>query len=66
MKIRFNRLVVVEIESSYGELWDKSFHKWDEIDIESINLLPNKKESNILTKRNDVLMYVPTDAYEVI
>jgi hypothetical protein len=65
MKIRFIKMVLVEInKSKLDEVWDKSYSKWDEVDAESITYANKKAE--ICTKEGDTLLDVPIESFEVV
>lgn len=61
MKIRFVKSVLVEIEKpKMDEVWDKYFHRWDEVNVESI------QGNDLITYNGDILKNVSSDAYEVL
>lgn len=67
MKLRFKRTVVIEVgKLRWNEIWDKIFRKWDEIEVESINLNPGGETAHIITYEGDTLLDVSVDAYEVV
>ena len=65
MKIRILRSVLVEIEKPrLSEVWDKQLYRGSEMHIEKINV--DGKFANLITYEGDVVLQIPTDAYEVI
>ena len=65
MKIRILRNVLVEIEKTrLDEVWDKSLQWRDELHVENINV--DGKYANLTTYEGDVILQLPTDAYEVV
>ena len=67
MKLRFKKFVSVDVQKvRLNELWDKSFRKWDEINVEAINPNSDGKTAHIVTYENDVLLFVPLDSFEIM
>jgi len=65
MKIRFLKDVVVEIENPRcDERWDKNFHKWSEVLIESVYQTGGM--ATLKTYEGTYLVGVPADAFEQI
>jgi hypothetical protein len=62
MKIRILKNVLVEVEKTrLQEVWDKQLYKWDELNVESINVAG--KSADICTYEGDILLAVPTDYF---
>ena len=65
MKIRILKNVLVEVEKPrLQEVWDKQLYKWDELNVESINV--TGKSADICTYEGDILLNVPIEVYEVV
>lgn len=65
MKIRFLRKITVDIEKpKIGEVWDKTFNRWTEIQVEDI--YPNGTSATLKTYDGDFILSVPTNAFEKI
>ena len=65
MKIRILKNVLVEINKiRLDEVWDKSLQRRDELNVDSINV--DGKYANLTTYEGDVILQIPTDAYEVV
>ena len=65
MKVRMTRNVLVEIEKSkLGEVWDKHLSRWDELNVEKMDV--QKNLANLLTVDGDIYLDVPVDAFTVI
>ena len=67
MKIRILKNIWVEVtKARLNEVWDKQYHKWDELNIESISHNINSTFATAITYDDDVISNIPVDAYEVI
>ena len=65
MKIRFLKTLAVEIiDERMEEVWDKTFFKWAELNVESIDLAG--KFAILTTYEGQQLMDIPRDAFEEI
>ena len=65
MKIRILKNVLVEIQKTrLDEVWDKSLQRRDELNVENINV--DGKYANLTTYDGDIILSLPTDAYEVV
>ena len=65
MKIRFVKDILVEVQKTkIDEVWDKQYHRWDELNVESIQRVYDF--AAICTAEKDILMDVPVGAFEVI
>ncbi len=65
MKIRILKTVLVEIQKTkLEEVWDKQLTRWDELRVESINVVG--KFAHLTTYEGDVYMHVPLEAFEVV
>lgn len=65
MRLRFKRSVIVDVQKArLDELWDKQFHRWDEVKVEAINKNVDGNTAHIITTDGDALLFVPLDAYE--
>lgn len=65
MKIRILRNVLAEIEKPrLDETWDHYFIRWDELNVESINVVG--KFAHLITVDGDVIQHLPIDTFEVI
>jgi len=55
----------VELQKTrLNETWDRYLNKWDEISIESINVVG--KFAHLTTRDGDVIQHIPVDAFEVV
>jgi hypothetical protein len=63
MKIRFLKPVAVDVEDSTGEIYDKSFNKWDELEVEAI-FEGGMKFATLKTEQGIFLHGVPVDSFE--
>ena len=65
MKIRFLRSITVDVEKPrLNEIWDKSFNRWDTIQVEEFFI--TGKTATLKTYDGDWLVAVPTDSFEKI
>jgi len=65
MKIQFKKNWCGEVQKvRLQEVWDITYSRWSEIKVESINV--DDKFAYLTTYEGDILLSVPTDAYEVI
>ena len=65
MKIRFLKKITVDIEKpKIGEVWDKTFNRWAEIQIEDI--YPNGSTATLKTYEGDFILGVPTNSFEKV
>ena len=65
MKIRFLKDITVDVEKPrLNEVWDKQYHRWDEISVEQI--FTEKKRATLQTTEGDFIVAVPTDSFEVL
>ena len=65
MKIRILKNVLVEVEKTrLQEVWDKQLYRWDELNVESINVVG--KSADISTYEGDIFLNIPVDSYEVL
>ncbi len=62
MKIRFLKTTSVDVESRSGEIYDKSFSRWDEIQVEGI--YPYGKFATIKLIDDTILHGVPAESFE--
>ena len=63
MKIRFLKTIAVDIETMSGEIYDKSFHRWDELENVSV-FESGTKYATIKTEDGEILHGVPVDSFE--
>ena len=62
MKIRFLKDVLVDVQKArIEEMWDKQFHRWQELNVEIINW--TGKNATIVTSEGDVLLDVPEGTF---
>lgn len=65
MKIRFLRDITVDVEKTrLHEVWDKYFHRWDELAVEDV--FKEGKVATLKTYDGDFIVAVPIDAFEVL
>lgn len=65
MKVRMTRNVLVEVEKTkLGEVWDKQLSKWDELNVEKMDV--QGKWSFLTDYAGDIYLNVPVDAYAVV
>lgn len=65
MKIRIIKPILVEIEKPrINEVWDHYYEKWDELNIESINIIG--KFACLTTYDGDIIRLIPKDAFEIV
>jgi len=63
MKIRFLKTVAAAVEKPrLQETWDKTFNRWDELQVEEMFITGNK--ATLKTYDGDYVVLVPTDAFE--
>lgn len=67
MKIRILKNILLEVtKARLNEVWDKQYHKWEELNIESINHNKDNTSATLITYDGDIISDLPIDAYEVI
>jgi hypothetical protein len=67
MKIRFVKTSLVDLyDARLKETYDKHFQRWDELLVEELNYRPDKKTAHVVTYEGNVLLDVPSDAFEVV
>ena len=65
MKVQFQRSVLVEVEkANLNEVWDKSFNRWDELNVEKMDV--QGKFAFLTDFTGDVYLHVPMDTFKVI
>jgi len=65
MKVRIKKNILVEIEKTkLGEVWDKQLSRWDELNVESMDV--QGRWAFLTTFDGDIYLNVPVDSYEVI
>jgi hypothetical protein len=65
MKVRIKRDVLAEIvKTKLQETWSKPLYRWDELNVEKIDV--QGKYANLTTYDEDIIVLVPVDAYEVL
>lgn len=59
--------MLVDVQKAHlDEVWDKSFRKWNEINVEAISPNLDGKTAHVVTYDGDVLLFVPLDSYEIL
>ncbi len=63
MKIRFLKTTAVDIETMSGEIYDKAFNRWDELENVSVFDV-GMKYATIKTENGEILHGVPVNSFE--
>lgn len=68
MKIRFNQMVTVDMQIlGVTEVWDRTFYRWDEIEIAKIVPTGNERRVDLVFSDEKTICYfVPVSSFEVV
>jgi len=65
MKVQILKNVLVEVEKTrLGEVWDKQLSRWDELNVEKIDV--QGKWAFLTDFNGDVYINVPVDAFKAV
>jgi len=64
-KIRFNKTVAVDINTSAGEIFSRGYNRWDEIRVNEILDLDNSFAAIVLDN-DDEIIEISKEAFEVL
>lgn len=62
MKIRFLKNISVDVETRFGEVYGKSFTRWQEVRIDEIYLAG--KFASVKLDNGDVALGIPVESFE--
>ena len=64
MKIRFLKNVSVDVETRHGEVYDKSFARWQELRVDEVYL--SGKFATLKMENGDLAVGLPAESFELL